>query len=96
MLRGRRTEAEQLLHSAWRMSVRAADSPVPAMVAQRLALHDVGRLRGSDVVEWTRRAVALGALDDAVRDSTANAAVASSSRPDTPNRSLIGTCTPVP
>ena len=30
------------------------------------------------------------------RDSTANAAVASSSRPDTPNRSLIGTCTPAP
>ncbi len=66
VLRGRPGEAEHLLRSAWRRSADAApaDNAVAAVVAQRLALHGVGRLRGDEVVEWSRRAVALAATSD--------------------------------
>ena len=56
MMKGMRMEAEELLHNAWRMSRRAGDRSTAVVVAQRLALHSLGRLRGGDVVEWTRRA----------------------------------------
>jgi DNA-binding CsgD family transcriptional regulator len=61
MMRGNRSEAENLLHNAFLRSGRGADGSVTAVVAQRLALHNVGRLRGADVVEWIRRAAALPA-----------------------------------
>src|SRR4051794_35682977 len=61
MMRGNRSEAENLLHNAFLRSGRGADGSVTAVVAQRLALHNVGRLRGVDVVEWIRRAAALPA-----------------------------------
>ena len=44
-----------------------ADPDVAAVVAQRLALHGVGRLRGGEVVEWARRALELAVPDDPVR-----------------------------
>ena len=67
VLRGRRTEAEELLTSAWRLSASDADTSVAAVVAQRLALHAVGRLRGADVVTWSRRAVEVARPGDPVR-----------------------------
>ena len=66
MMRGMRTEAEGLLHNAWRMRRRAGDRSLAVVVAQRLALHSLGRLRGGDVVEWTRRAGAVVAERNAV------------------------------
>ena len=56
---GRAGEAEALLHAAWAQCDPAADPDVAAVVAQRLALHGVGRLRGEEVVEWARRALEL-------------------------------------
>ena len=38
------------------------------MTAQRLALHEVGRLRAGEVVEWARRAVELAGPDLPVRE----------------------------
>jgi DNA-binding CsgD family transcriptional regulator len=67
VLRGHAGEAEALLHAAWGQCEPAADPDVAAVVAQRLALHGVGRLRGHDVVEWARRAVELAGPDDPVR-----------------------------
>ncbi len=67
VLRGRPADAQVHLQSAWRLSARDRDSSLSAVVAQRLALHAVGRLRGDDVVEWTHRAVTLVTAGDAVR-----------------------------
>ncbi len=74
VLRGRAGEAEALLRAAWEQcsaavprDADAADRDVAAVVAQRMALHGVGRLRGGDVVEWARRAVELAGPDDPVR-----------------------------
>ncbi len=67
ILRGRRDEAEELLGHAWRLSADDPDTSVAAVVAQRQALHAVGRLRGDEVVRWTTRAVELARPDDPVR-----------------------------
>ena len=67
VLSGRASEAEALLHAAWAQCDPAADPDVAAVVAQRLALHGVGRLRGEEVVEWARRALELAVPDDPVR-----------------------------
>ena len=67
ILRGRRDEAEELLGHAWRLSARDPDTSVAAVVAQRRALHAVGRLRGDEVVSWSRRAVELARPGDPVR-----------------------------
>ena len=67
VLRGRPGEAEALLHAAWEQCDAVADRDVAAVVAQRLALHGVGRLRGDEVVEWARRSVELAGPDDPVR-----------------------------
>ena len=67
VLSGRASEAEALLRAAWAQCDPAADPDVAAVVAQRLALHGVGRLRGDEVVEWARRALELAAPDDPVR-----------------------------
>ena len=50
-----RDEAEELLGHAWRLSGDDPDTSVAAVVAQRLALHAVGRLRGDEVVRWSTR-----------------------------------------
>jgi Response regulator containing a CheY-like receiver domain and an HTH DNA-binding domain len=67
ILRGRPSEAELRLRSAWRRCDAGADRRVAAVVAQRWALHSVGRLRGGDVVDWARRAIELAPLGEAAR-----------------------------
>src|SRR6266536_3160583 len=47
------------LRRAWQRADPAREPRVAATIAQRLALHAVGRLNGADIVEWTRRAVEL-------------------------------------
>jgi DNA-binding CsgD family transcriptional regulator len=64
---GRPSEAENLLHRAWKRADPARDPAVAATIAQRLALHAVGRLRGADVVAWARRAIELAAPPEPVR-----------------------------
>lgn len=67
VLRARRAEAEQLLLNAWELAGRDTDASVAAVVAQRLALNGVGRLRGHEVVSWARRAIEVAEPDDPVR-----------------------------
>jgi hypothetical protein len=65
--RGRAVEAEALLTTGWKRSDPAVDPHLSALLALRWTLHSVGRLRGADIVEWSRRAVALVPNDDAIR-----------------------------
>ncbi|HYI16934.1 MAG TPA: LuxR C-terminal-related transcriptional regulator, partial [Thermomicrobiales bacterium] len=70
VLRGRLGDAEKALHAAWTYATRsdaAQDTGVAAIVAQRLALHGVGRLRGDDVVYWSQQSIAMAGADDPVR-----------------------------
>ena len=67
VLRGRPGDAEKLLQAAWKYCDNTGDTTLGTAVAQRLALHGVGRLRGDEVVRWSRRAVELAAADDPVR-----------------------------
>ena len=67
LLQGRAAEVHRLLHDAWEQCDPAVDPDVAAVVAQRLALHGVGRLRGGEVVEWARRALELAVPDDPMR-----------------------------
>lgn len=64
MLRGRCSEAEELLRNAWRTIGDDGGRSSACVVAQWLALHSLGRLRGNDVVEWARRAAALAADEE--------------------------------
>jgi DNA-binding CsgD family transcriptional regulator len=71
VLRGRRTEAEELLGNAWRHCTEArssGDGWLGAMVAQRMALHELGKLRGDEVERWSRRAIALADPGDPARE----------------------------
>ncbi len=67
VLRGRPTEAEHLLESAWGYCDPARDPGLAAVVAQRWALHSVGRLRGAEIEQWAERSIALAAPDATVR-----------------------------
>jgi DNA-binding CsgD family transcriptional regulator len=67
VVRGRPSEAENLLRRAWERVDTARESGVAATIAQRLALHAIGRLNGAEVVEWARRAIELAAPQDPVR-----------------------------
>lgn len=67
ILRGRVAEAEAFLTTGWDRSDPAVDPHLAALLALRWTLHSVGRLRGAEIVEWSRRAVALVPGDDAVR-----------------------------
>ena len=67
VLRGRPGNAEKLLRAAWKYCEDSGDATLGTAVAQRLALHGVGRLRGDDVVQWSRQAVKLAADGDPVR-----------------------------
>ena len=67
ILRGRAAEAEALLSAGWQRADPAADPHLAALLALRWTLHSVGRLRGAEIVEWSRRAVALVPDDGAVR-----------------------------
>lgn len=64
VLRGRLGEAERLLLAAWESADRAEDAEVAAQVCRRLALHAAGRLRGTEVVDWSRRAIELAPHGD--------------------------------
>jgi DNA-binding CsgD family transcriptional regulator len=67
VVRGRSTEAESLLARAWQRADPDSERGVAATIAQRRALHAVGRLDGADVVTWTRRATDLAAPGEPVR-----------------------------
>ena len=67
VLRGRPPEAERLLRSAWSGTDPAVDARLAATVAQRLALHSVGRLYGEDIVDWSTRALDLAPRNEPVR-----------------------------
>ena len=73
VVRGKRTEAEELLGDAWRHCVEArsatnGDAVVAATVAQRMAVHELGRLRGCEVEAWSRRAIAMARPGDPARE----------------------------
>ena len=67
VLRGDRTEAGRLLQAAWERSDSTGDASMRAAVAQRQALHALGRLRGGEMVDWVRTSVELAAPGDPVR-----------------------------
>jgi DNA-binding CsgD family transcriptional regulator len=67
VVRGRPSEAENLLTSAWDRADASREPGIAATIAQRLALHWVGRLLGTEVVKWARRAIELAAPGDPVR-----------------------------
>jgi ATP/maltotriose-dependent transcriptional regulator MalT len=67
VLRGEPAEAERLLHAAWERIDSTGDASLRAVVAQRLALHALGRLRGAEMVDWVHRSVELAAPGDPVR-----------------------------
>ncbi len=67
VVRGVSSEADNLLRRAWQRADPAREPRVAATIAQRLALHAVGRLNGADIVEWTRRAVELAPPYEPVR-----------------------------
>ncbi|WP_395727276.1 AAA family ATPase [Nakamurella sp.] len=67
VLRGRLAEADELLRAAWESADSEADPGVAAVVCQRLALHAVGRLQGSEVARWSRRAIDMSSREDPVR-----------------------------
>ncbi|HEY5878442.1 MAG TPA: AAA family ATPase [Nakamurella sp.] len=67
VLRGRLGEADKLLRAAWDSADPHGDPGVAAVVCQRLALHSVGRLQGSEVARWSRLAIELSSREDPVR-----------------------------
>jgi DNA-binding CsgD family transcriptional regulator len=67
VVRGRASEAENLLHRAWERVDLDTERDVAATIAQRLALHAVGRLNGAEVVRWARRAIELATPGEPVR-----------------------------
>lgn len=67
VLRGRLEEAEQLLMTGWERSNASGDRHLGALLALRWTLHSVGRLRGADIVMWSRRSMDLVPDDEAVR-----------------------------
>ena len=67
ILSGDPTEAEQRLATAWRILDKTADPDLPASLAQRTALHSMGRLRPLDMIEWAQQAISLGAPDQPER-----------------------------
>jgi len=67
VLRGRVAEAEELLTTGWERADPTDGPHFGALLALRRTLHSVGRLRGSDIVEWSGRAMDLVPDDEAVR-----------------------------
>jgi DNA-binding CsgD family transcriptional regulator len=67
VLRGRALDAESLLLAGWDKCDSTTDPHLAALIALRLALHSLGRLRGPDVVDWSDRSMALVPEDEAVR-----------------------------
>jgi DNA-binding CsgD family transcriptional regulator len=67
VLRGRAVEAETLLRAGWERCDSTTDTHLAAVIALRLALHSLGRLRGPEVVKWSEQAISLVPGDEAVR-----------------------------
>jgi DNA-binding CsgD family transcriptional regulator len=67
VVRGRASEAENLLLRAWERVDIEREPGIAATIAQRLGLHGVGRLNGADVVHWARRAIELAKPGEPVR-----------------------------
>lgn len=67
ILHGRVDQAQARLSDGWRLAESSGDSRLQALLALRWTLYSVGRLRGVDVVEWSRRAIDLVPDDEAVR-----------------------------
>ena len=66
LLRGRSAEADDLLRAACVHADPVRHGDLTPLIAHRLALHALGRLRGAEVVEWSGRAgFAVGACDEA-------------------------------
>lgn len=59
ILRGRSTEAQVRLERAWSIVNAERDPEVAAVIAQRWVLHDLVRCRGTELVDWSDRAIAL-------------------------------------
>lgn len=73
VLEGRRDAADALLQRAWERCEPDRDAWTAAFVAERKALHDLGRLRPDAVVDWAGRAVALAPAGDALAGRAAEA-----------------------
>src|SRR4051794_3242056 len=67
VLRGRPAAAEDLLHRAWSRSDPVPDARLAAVIAQRRALHSVGRLFGRQIVDWSSLALEVCPPDEPVR-----------------------------
>ena len=63
IVRGRATEAEIRMQRAWDVVDSADDPETAALIAQRHVLHSLSRCRGSEIVEWADRALALAQHD---------------------------------
>lgn len=63
ILRGRAVEAEVRLHRAWDIVNAERDPETAALIAQRFVLHSLLRCRGTELVDWADRAIALAGDD---------------------------------
>ncbi|MCM3895661.1 LuxR C-terminal-related transcriptional regulator [Gordonia sputi] len=59
ILRGRSTEAQVRLERAWSIVNLEREPEVAAVIAQRWVLHDLVRCRGTELVEWSDRAISM-------------------------------------
>lgn len=66
IVRGRATEAEVRLRRAGDIVNADREPEVAALIAQRHVLHALARCRGTELVEWADRAVALAGRESAV------------------------------
>ena len=67
ILDGNPTEAEQQLRTAWLNLDKTLEPDLPASLAERNALHSMGRLRPLDMIEWAQQAISLGSPDQPER-----------------------------
>lgn len=67
ILDGNPAEAEKQLRAAWINLDKTLEPDLPASLAQRNALHSMGRLRPLDMIEWAQQAITLGSPDQPER-----------------------------
>ena len=63
ILDGNPIEAEHQLRTAWLNLDKTLEPDLPASLAERNALHAMGRLRPLDMIEWAQQAISLGSPD---------------------------------
>jgi ATP/maltotriose-dependent transcriptional regulator MalT len=61
VLSGDPAEAEARLRAAWRSTVNGHNNRLTANIAQRNALHAMGRMRPLEMVEWAQQAISVAA-----------------------------------